>query len=611
MLSNAAIAAVVAASYVVLLILHLNPALRLDDPEALPLAAVVLCAYAVHLVLFFYAAMAIRQLLAADPISPGWLSYGVLSWLCAVSAATGAVLMWLNLRGLSVALEPAARRKLLTSAAVVSVCAAVSLVLAIVRASGRRSRGGAIAFGLAVLASIAVPLAIRGPGFDASSPPPARPRAVPVDDDAGGRVLLLALDGASLDFVSPWAADGRLPNFARLLDGGASLYLATLRPTQPAPAWSAVATGQMSARNGVRSAARYVARAGGASIDLLPDYCFSHALVSFGALMERAHTSATLQTLPVWSILGRSGIRSSIVRWPLTWPATPIEGTLVSDEFHRASDIALAIGGGELAWPPGLARTLRQGQRVARASAGAGLLPGDLPEDVRSALRLDRLYADTWHRLDETDPARFSVLRLTGIDSVGHVYMRYAVPRDFGDVSDEERRRHGRVLEQYYRFVDAEIGQLLDRLEPGDLLLVVSPFGLQPLSLPKRLLEGALGNSELSGTHERAPDGFLLAYGTPVQAGRLPRGSIADLAPTLLYYFGLPVARDMDGYARTDLFTSAFTSERPIAYIPSYRDGGDASRESGQDNPQIWPVPDPEAPDAAGHDPAGEDRDEE
>ncbi|HEY8535087.1 MAG TPA: alkaline phosphatase family protein, partial [Vicinamibacterales bacterium] len=596
MLSNAVVAALVAASYVVLLILHLNPALRLDDPEALPLVAVVLAAYAAHLVLFFYAAMTVRQLLATEPMSPGWLSYGVLSWLCAASAATAAVLMWLNLRGLSIALDPVARRRLVASAIVISVCAAVSLALAIVRASGRRSRVGALTFGLAVVASVAVPLAIRGRGLEPPAAAPVRPRAVPVDDDDGGRVLLLALDGASLDLVSPWAADGRLPNFAHLLDGGASMYLATLRPTQPAPAWAAVATGQAPARNGVRSAARYVARAGGASIDLLPDYCFAHALVSFGALRDHAHTSATLRTPPVWSILGRSGIRSTIVRWPLTWPATPIEGALVSEAFHQAGDVALA-NGDDLAWPPGLARALREETVIERASAGSGL-PANLPEDVLSAWRRDRQYIDAWRRLEESDPGRFSVLRLTGIDAVGHVYMRYAVPRDFGDVSDEERRRHGRVLEQYYRFVDAEIGQLLDRLEPGDLLLVVSPFGLQPLSLPKRLLEGALGNTELSGTHERAPDGFLLAYGTPVQPGRRPRGSIADIAPTLLYFFGLPVARDMDGYARTDLFTSAFTAERPIAYIPSYQHGSGTADPPDLESPEMWPGPENEDLDA-------------
>jgi predicted AlkP superfamily phosphohydrolase/phosphomutase len=325
----------------------------------------------------------------------------------------------------------------------------------------------------------------------------------------------------------------------------------------------------MPARNGVRSAARYFARAGQASVDLLPDYCFSHALVSFGVLVERGHTSASLRSLPVWSILGRSGVSSSVVRWPLTWPAAPIEGTLVSDEFHRATDIRLALDS-RLSWPPGLAVTLRQDPPVVPASAGAPPAPADLPGDVRAALEQDRLYTTAWQRLDDRAPARLTVLRLTGLDVVGHRYLRFAVPRAFGDVSEEERRRLGRVLEQYYRFVDAEIGRLLDRLEPGDLLLVVSPFGLEPLSLPKRLLEGAFGNTELSGTHERAPDGFLIAFGTPVAHARLPRGSVADIAPTLLYFFGLPVARDMDGFARTDLFTPSFTAERPIAYIPSY-----------------------------------------
>jgi hypothetical protein len=92
---------------------------------------------------------------------------------------------------------------------------------------------------------------------------------------------------------------------------------------------------------------------------------------------------------------------------------------------------------------------------------------------------------------------------------------------------------------------------------------------MEPLSLPKRLLERTLGNHE-SGTHERAPDGFLMAFGSAVRAGRLRRGSVLDVAPTVLYYFGLPIGRDMDGYARTDLFTPAFTAARPLAFIPTH-----------------------------------------
>ena len=61
-------------------------------------------------------------------------------------------------------------------------------------------------------------------------------------------------------------------------------------------------------------------------------------------------------------------------------------------------------------------------------------------------------------------------------------------------------------------------------------------------------------------SHEAAPDGFLLAYGASVRAGRVRFGALVDVTPTILYFLGLPVARDMDGDARTDIFTPAFTA---------------------------------------------------
>jgi hypothetical protein len=93
---------------------------------------------------------------------------------------------------------------------------------------------------------------------------------------------------------------------------------------------------------------------------------------------------------------------------------------------------------------------------------------------------------------------------------------------------------------------------------------------MEPLSLPKRILERLMGARNVSGTHERAPDGFLMAYGTDVRAGHLPRASVIDVAPTVLYFFGLPIGRDMDGFARTDIFSRSFTEERPLTYIPTY-----------------------------------------
>ncbi len=94
---------------------------------------------------------------------------------------------------------------------------------------------------------------------------------------------------------------------------------------------------------------------------------------------------------------------------------------------------------------------------------------------------------------------------------------------------------------------------------------------MRPLSPSKRLLEKAIGDPDVSGTHEGAPDGFLMAYGAPVAKGRLAvQGSVVDVVPTVLYFLGLPVGRDMDGYARTDVFQRSFTEERPITFIPTY-----------------------------------------
>jgi hypothetical protein len=98
---------------------------------------------------------------------------------------------------------------------------------------------------------------------------------------------------------------------------------------------------------------------------------------------------------------------------------------------------------------------------------------------------------------------------------------------------------------------------------------VVSGFGMEPPNTAKRILARLL-RDPMSGTHERAPDGFLLAYGTAVEPVRRQRGSIVDVTPTVLYFLGLPVGRDMDGYARTDLFRSAFTTGRPIAFVPTH-----------------------------------------
>ena len=574
MLTNALLAGALGAAYLTIIVLQLNPEVPLLSATPWWWFLTLGMLYGVHFAVLFYVILVAREFFAMDPMSPGWVSVRLLAWLGAVLSAGAATLMWLNVRGFHLALGELAAWRMTAGAVAATVSAIVLLAIAVAHYSfGRRgSRVGASLFAIAVVASIALPMAARGRGSAPTSGVPWSLRPL-IGDDATGepRVSVLMLDGASLAHIWPRAIEGRLPNFNRILDGGAAMHLATIRPTQPDPVWTAVATGMYPALNGVRSAARYYARGDRRGIDLLADHTLSHALVHLGFVRNAPLSSVAWRARPLWGILSDEGLASTIVRWPLTHPALASTGVIVSDRLHQVVESITEYD--RAAHPSWVLREVQPLLYPAPATGTGGPSDGGFaagtPEDA--ALGQDLLYARVARRLRGAEGARLSAVRYTGLDTVGHHYLQYAQPVPPRGVPEEERRRLAQVVDRYYTFVDGEIGTALDSLAEGDLLLVISGFGMEPTSVPKRLLARVIGDADFSGTHERAPDGFMLAYGTAVQPGRPQRGSIVDVTPTLLYFFGLPVARDMDGFARTDLFTPEFTAERPVSFVPSYR----------------------------------------
>jgi len=567
MLSNSVIAAALASAYVLTLVLALNPSVPLTPEGVVPLISTVGLYYTLNLTVLAYIVLVFWQLLSLELFSPAWISVGVLVWLGAFAAAVGSALMWRNVTTFALVLDDSAETALARIGIALTLAAAAFVLVALIRRTLPEGRPGWAALMVIVMgASVALPLALRGRGIAPVL------EARPIDAEVDGavperttRVTIIALDAASLDFITSATAEGRLPNFGRLLDRGAVRHLATLHPTSAETVWAAVATGKLPQKNGIHSAGLYrFTNASGVPLQLLPEYCFAHGLVRLGVLTEEPHSSATFRTRTLWSILSTHGITVGVVGWPLSQPAPTVRGFLVADSFHRSALTAAAVGGPAAIYPV----ELQPDAITAMETAGA---EADSSGADESPARIDRVYERIAQKLSERRAVQVAVTRYQSLDPIGHHYLRYATPSEFGDVTDDERQRLGGVLERHYAMIDDAVGRALAALGRDDLLVVVSAFGMVPLTLGKRIVEKLIGDPDLSGTHDMAPDGFLIAYGASVARGRSQtRASVVDVAPTLLYFLGLPVGRDMDGYVRTDLFAPSFIQDQPIAYIPTY-----------------------------------------
>ncbi|MPZ16774.1 MAG: hypothetical protein GEV06_02485 [Luteitalea sp.] len=566
--TNALVAGALGAAYITVLVLQLNPQLALEPSLVLRLYIRLALVYAPAVAVTLSGLLILHWLLVRGGGMPGWLSLRILAWVTTILCAGAALLMWTNLVAFRAELGEETARRLAAGTAGVSAAALVLLLIAVVHYSfGRRgSRVGGSLYALAVLASVLLPLVARGPADQGARRATGQAaRAFVPEARPPGKVVVLLVNGASLEYINPATAQGRLPNFGRLLDAGASLHLSTIRPTQPETVWAAVATGKYPSANGVRAAASYAFGSGLPHLELLPAYCGAQVLSWVGAIRAEPLLRTALRAPPLWGILSAAGLSVGIVNWPLTAPAPWVRGFLISDRLHlRVPGASPAPVPEPLAAPSAAAQVADQIASELSTRPPSGRRSGD-PSTWR-----DVLYEQIFLDLDRRFGPQVAALRYEAFDRVRHTFSRAALPRFVGGPSAAERRRAGQMLDEYYAYIDGKVGAAIDRLGDDDVLFVVSGYGMEPTGLVARLVSRLAGEAGSLSVHEQSPDGFLLAYGQPVRPSRPHRGSAVDVLPTLLYFLGLPVARDMDGFARTDLFKSSFTAERPVVFVPTY-----------------------------------------
>jgi predicted AlkP superfamily phosphohydrolase/phosphomutase len=147
---------------------------------------------------------------------------------------------------------------------------------------------------------------------------------------------------------------------------------------------------------------------------------------------------------------------------------------------------------------------------------------------------------------------------------ISHFFWQYYDPAPFDSVATGDVERFHNVLPEFYVYMDQILGEYLSTLQPGTDVIIVSDHGFGPDP----------GHSVPFRTGEHRPYGVFVANGPHFRQGlKLENASVLDITPTLLYLYGLPVAKDMDGKILTDAIVPEFKAVHDSATIRSYESG--------------------------------------
>ncbi|MEE3331775.1 MAG: alkaline phosphatase family protein [Myxococcota bacterium] len=383
-----------------------------------------------------------------------------------------------------------------------------------------------------------------------------------------GRVLIVGLDGATQKVIAPLVEAGELPHFAALARNGTTASIRAPRPVLSPRIWTSVTTGQLPEQHGILD---WVKKG------------------PHGKLLLYSNLDRTGPAL--WNIASAAGKTVGVVNWLMTQPPDVINGVMVSDHavpgmtasrLPMAKDVAVMRFGGAngKVHAPEIAIAYAHPEEWVERSAALRDASSSLTDEpnpfdgpewqghpifdfLRGVYRDDELALRTALEVQEATSPDLMMVYFPGVDRTSHLlWQGIEVPENpppYIKIHPAKiRANHRRALLGYYRFTDALLGKLLEPYGPNDLVIVLSDHGFEASTLP----------NTMDGIHDSddARDGILYMRGRGVSAGATA-GRIAhvDIAPTVLAWLGLPVARDMPGSVATFVRTGS------VATTPSYR----------------------------------------
>jgi len=266
---------------------------------------------------------------------------------------------------------------------------------------------------------------------------------------AAQRVLVIGLDGVTWDVLRPLMDEGRMPRLRRVVEEGASGVLRSTTPPITPAAWTTFLTGKQPGKHGIIDFERYDVHSNKLAFN--STRCLDHVR-------------------NLWRILGDHGLRVGSVNVPMTYPAVPVNGFLVSG-FETPGPES------DFVYPPQLKAEIlsRWPDPTLRAKWRRSALRGDsvFVENLDYISRSFHQGASMTKWLGERFgwDALMVVLKLT--DNLQHKAWKYIDQR-----WRELNPRRGELVKECFSEADGALGTLLDyATASGAGVLIVSDHG--------------------------------------------------------------------------------------------------------------------------------------
>jgi len=449
--------------------------------------------------------------------------------LCTAVFSVAAILSGVNAKLHAHLLQGSAHRVLAQDAVAWSIAAAVALIGGTVI---RRMGGGRwfrVGFTIVMLA-LPVMRVVWAP-----TPPrqylevEARPIGQPTRP-----LLVIGLEGLDAKVLLADATSQSLATLARLREEGSRAALTPHRPYLRWALWTSAATGTYPGRHGVKAHWGWdFPLVFPETLRLLPWTPEGSRMILPWALAERV-LPPPATVAPLWARLRVSDVSTEVFGWPGSWGDDPALRSDIDRETRAALEPTMS------------------------ASLEAAL--EDLPT------RRSQMWAAIVRDQVRVDAARLALSN--GVTNVWIHLETLSLARMYHEPLRPRHARERRFLELVMELVDDQLGTLLGAADPRTLVAVVSPYGLSPPGSLERIKRLVGGGESWHTSAEPCADGLFVLLGEGVAIGhRGPPATPPDVAPTLCYLLGLPVAQYMEGGVVVGAVTPTFLEEHPLRVV--------------------------------------------